>query len=66
MIDPRILRDDPEAVRAAQRRRGEPTEIVDELIAADELRRSSIVAYEAVRGEQNKLGKLIPKAQGDE
>ena len=66
MIDPRILRDDPEAVRAAQRRRGEPTEIVDELIAADEKRRSSIVAFEAVRGEQNKLGKLIPKAQGDE
>jgi seryl-tRNA synthetase len=66
VIDPRILRDDPEAVRAAQRRRGEPTEIVDELIAADEKRRSSIVAFEAVRGEQNKLGKLIPKAQGDE
>jgi seryl-tRNA synthetase len=66
VIDPRILRDDPEAVRAAQRRRGEPTEIVDELIAADEKRRSSIAAFEAVRGEQNKLGKLIPKAQGDE
>ncbi|MCW2801631.1 MAG: serine--tRNA ligase [Aeromicrobium sp.] len=66
MIDPRILRDDPEAVRAAQRRRGEPTEIVDKLIAADEKRRSSIAAFEAVRGEQNKLGKLIPKAQGDE
>jgi seryl-tRNA synthetase len=66
VIDPRILRDDPEAVRAAQRRRGEPTEIVDELIAADEKRRSSIVAFEAVRGEQNKLGKLIPKAQGDQ
>ncbi|MDX6277257.1 MAG: seryl-tRNA synthetase [Nocardioidaceae bacterium] len=66
MIDPRILRDDPEAVRAAQRRRGEPTEIVDELIAADEKRRSSIATFEAVRGEQNKLGKLIPKAQGDE
>jgi seryl-tRNA synthetase len=66
VIDPRILRDDPEAVRAAQRRRGEPTEIVDELIAADEKRRSSIATFEAVRGEQNKLGKLIPKAQGDE
>ena len=66
MIDPRILRDDPDAVRAAQRRRGEPTEIVDELIAADELRRSSIVAFEAVRSEQNKLGKLIPQAQGEE
>lgn len=66
MIDPRILRDDPDAVRAAQQRRGLPTDIVDELVGADEQRRSSIAAFEAVRGEQKNLGKLIPKAQGDE
>ncbi len=66
MIDARILRDDPDAVRAAQQRRGLPTELVDELISADEQRRSSISAYEAVRGEQKNLGKLIPKATGDE
>jgi seryl-tRNA synthetase len=66
VIDARILRDDPDAVRAAQQRRGLPTELVDELISADEQRRSSIVAFEAVRGEQKNLGKLIPKAQGDE
>lgn len=53
-------------MRAAQQRRGLPTELVDELISADEQRRSSIVAYEAIRGEQKNLGKLIPKAQGDE
>ena len=64
MIDARILRDDPDAVRAAQQRRGEPTELVDELIRADEQRRSTITAYEAVRGEQKNLGKLIPQAQG--
>jgi len=66
VIDARILRDDPDAVRAAQQRRGLPTELVDELVDADEQRRSSIVAFEAVRGEQKNLGKLIPKAQGDE
>ncbi len=66
MIDPRILRDDPDAVRAAQRRRGESADIVDQLIVADEQRRSSISTFEAVRGEQKNLGKLIPKAQGDE
>jgi seryl-tRNA synthetase len=66
VIDARILRDDPDAVRAAQQRRGEPTELVDELIRADQQRRSTISAYEAVRGEQKNLGKLIPKAQGDE
>jgi seryl-tRNA synthetase len=66
VIDARILRDDPDAVRAAQQRRGLPTDIVDELVDADEKRRSSIAAFEAVRGEQKNLGKLIPKAQGDE
>ena len=66
MIDPRILREDPDALRAAQRRRGESVDIVDELIAADEQRRSSIASFEAVRSEQKNLGKLIPQAQGDE
>ncbi len=40
--------------------------MVDELISADESRRSAIVAYEAVRAEQKNLGKLIPQAQGEE
>jgi seryl-tRNA synthetase len=66
VIDARILRDDPDSVRAAQQRRGLPTELVDELISADEQRRSSIAAFEGVRGEQKNLGKLIPKAQGEE
>ena len=66
MIDVRILRDDPQAVRDAQVRRGESPAVVDELLEADERRRSSIVAYEHLRAEQKRLGKLIPKAQGDE
>jgi seryl-tRNA synthetase len=66
VIDARLLRDDPDAVRAAQQRRGLPTDVVDELVAADEQRRSSIATFEAVRAEQKNLGKLIPKAQGDE
>ena len=66
MIDAKLLREDPESIRAAQRRRGESEEIVDQLIEADERRRTSIAAFEAVRGEQKNLGKLIPKAQGEE
>ena len=66
MIDPRLLRDDPDALRAAQRRRGEPTELVDDLVAADERRRSSIAAFESVRSEQKNVGKLIAQVQGDE
>jgi len=66
MIDPRILRDDPDRVRAAQAKRGLSDDVVDRALAADEARRAAIVDFEAKRGEQKQLGKLIPKAQGDE
>ncbi|MFD1858456.1 serine--tRNA ligase [Aeromicrobium camelliae] len=66
MIDPRVLRDQPDLLRAAQRRRGESDAIVDELIAADERRRSSIAEFEALRSEQKGLGKQVAKAQGEE
>lgn len=66
MIDARLLRDDPESLRDAQRRRGADPALIDELVAADERRRSSIVAFEALRGEQKSMGKQVAKAQGDE
>ena len=66
MIDPRLLRDDPESLRAAQRRRGEPEEQVDEIVAADERRRAAISAFEKLRAEQKSVGGLIAKAQGGE
>jgi seryl-tRNA synthetase len=66
VIDARILRDNPDAVRSAQQRRGLPTDIVDQLVSVDEARRSAIVAFEAVRAEQKNMGKLVAKAQGDE
>src|SRR3954454_15611505 len=66
MIDPRILRDDPDRVRAAQAKRGLSDEVVDRALAADTARRTAILEFEAKRGEQKQLGKLIPQAQGDE
>ncbi len=66
MIDPRALRDDPDRVRSAQERRGLSADVVDEALAADERRRSSIVEFEQLRSEQKTLGKQIPKAQGEE
>ncbi|WP_028474557.1 serine--tRNA ligase [Nocardioides alkalitolerans] len=66
MIDARLLRDDPDRIRAAQAKRGLSDSVVDEALAADVARREAIVAYEAKRGEQKQLGKLIPKATGDE
>jgi seryl-tRNA synthetase len=66
MIDPRILRDDPDRVRAAQAKRGLSDEVVDRALAADTERRRAIADFEAKRGEQKQLGKRIPQAQGEE
>jgi seryl-tRNA synthetase len=53
-------------VRASQRARGEDVALVDSLLSADERRRSSGVRFDELRAEQRALGKLIPKASGDE
>ncbi|GAA2350988.1 serine--tRNA ligase [Catellatospora methionotrophica] len=66
MIDLRLLREDPETVRASQRLRGDSVDSVDDLLRADEARRSAVASFEALRGEQKQLGKLMPKAAGDE
>ncbi|GAA0331957.1 serine--tRNA ligase [Micropruina glycogenica] len=66
MIDPKLLRTDPDALRAAQEARGESSELVDQLIAADEQRRSSIAAFENLRAEQKTIGKDVARAKGDD
>ncbi|MEV7114685.1 serine--tRNA ligase [Streptomyces anulatus] len=66
MIDLRLLREDPDRVRASQRARGEDVDLVDALLSADELRRSSGVRFDELRAEQRSLGKLIPKATPEE
>lgn len=66
MIDLRLLREDPDRVRASQRARGEDVALVDALLSADKLRRSSGVRFDELRSEQRSLGKLIPKATPDE
>lgn len=66
VIDPKLLREDPDRVRESQRRRGASVALVDEVLAAEERRRSSIAAYEQARAEQKALSKKIPRAAGDE
>ena len=66
MIDPRILRDEPDRVRAAQAKRGLSGDVVDIALNADAARRAAITTYEAKRAEQKQLGKRIPQATGDE
>ncbi|MFF8962069.1 serine--tRNA ligase [Streptomyces globisporus] len=66
MIDLRLLREDPDRVRASQRSRGEDVDLVDALLSVDELRRSSGVRFDGLRAEQRSLGKLIPQATPEE
>ena len=66
MIDPKILRENSDLVRASQRARGENVDLVDQVLSADELRRSAIVEFEALRAEQNLLSKSVGAAKGDE
>jgi hypothetical protein len=49
VIDLKLLRDDPDLVRASQRARGESTAKVDTLLAADASRREAIARFEALR-----------------
>ena len=66
MIDPKLLRTDPDLLRRAQKARGESVELVDDLVLADESRRAAIASFEAQRAEQKDLGKQVARATGDE
>ncbi len=66
MIDPRLLRDAPDLLRAAQEKRGLSGDVVDRALEADTARRAAIADFEHLRAEQKQLGKQIPKAQGEE
>ena len=62
MIDLRILRDDPELVRASQRARGADPGLVDRLLDADVGRRAAVSAADSLRAEQKTYGRTIGKA----
>jgi seryl-tRNA synthetase len=66
MIDLKHLRENPELFRASQKVRGEDPELVDKLLAVDDLRRSAISEFESLRAKQNILSKSVGAAKGDE
>lgn len=66
MIDLRLLRENPETVRASQRARGESESAVDALLTADESRRHAVAHFEGLRAEQKVLGKQVATAKGEE
>jgi seryl-tRNA synthetase len=66
VIDPQILRENPELIRASLRTRGANEGLVDTALVADEARRDAITKFEALRAEQNAIGKDVAKASGPE
>jgi seryl-tRNA synthetase len=66
MIDIKYLRENPDVVRASQKGRGENVELVDQILASDEIKRAAIAEFEALRQEQNILSKSVGAAKGDE
>ena len=66
MIDPKLLRSDPDRIRRSQEVRGESVGVVDDLVAADEARRASIAHFEELRASQKAAGKDVAKAKGEE
>jgi seryl-tRNA synthetase len=66
VIDLRLLRDDPDAVRASQRARGDDAEAVDRLLAADALRRAAVATGDSLRAEQKSLGRRVGEASPED
>ncbi len=62
MIDLRVLRDDPDLVRASQQARGADPGVVDRLLAADARRRAAVATGDTLRAEQKAFGRIIGKA----
>jgi len=65
VIDPRLLRDDPDAIRETLRRRGLDVDL-DELIGMESASRSALQRSEELRAEQKEAGRKIATLEGDE
>jgi len=66
VIDLRLLRSDPDRLRASQVARGEDPMLVDALLAADEHRREVVSRADSLRAESNAASKGIRSASQEE
>ncbi|MEX1092146.1 MAG: serine--tRNA ligase [Acidimicrobiia bacterium] len=64
MIDPRLLREDPDLIRDSLRRRGSELDL-DTLIALDEAVRGARQQAESLRAEQKEAGREIASLEGE-
>jgi seryl-tRNA synthetase len=62
VIDPVLLRENPDLIKRSQEARGDSVDAVDAALAADAERRSSITSFEALRAAQNAFGKTVAQA----
>jgi seryl-tRNA synthetase len=66
VIDPTLLRDSPDLVKASQEARGISGSTVDVARLADVDRRAAIGEFEDLRAEQNALSKVVARAPKEE
>lgn len=61
MLDPKMLRAEPEKVRQTYKNRGESTEQIDKFLELDETRRKLITTTEGLKAERNRVSEEIAK-----
>jgi seryl-tRNA synthetase len=66
VIDLKLLRDNPDAVRQSQQSRGEDPSLVDALLAADTARRSAISTADTLRADQKAASKKVGAASAED
>ncbi len=66
MIDPALLRENPDAIKASQRARGADESLVDQAANADVAWRKALLEFENLRAEQNSASKLVAAAPKEE
>ena len=66
MIDLKLVREDPDAVRRSQLSRGEDPALVDMLLDADTARRAAISAADTLRAEQKEASRSVGSAAPDQ
>jgi seryl-tRNA synthetase len=66
VIDLRLVRENPDLVRASQRARGADEALVDALLGADAARREAVKRADDLRGEQKTASQAVRGAGADE
>jgi seryl-tRNA synthetase len=64
VLDLKLIREDPDAVKAALKRRGSEAALVDDVLAVDAERRGAQKRIDDLRAEQNQAGRDVVSLQG--